>query len=245
MKAVNFVFLILLFFSCSPIYYAPSAHNVPIFTEKNQGNFSIGSSVLISSEAYDSPAALGLEGQTAYSFSNHFAAQANFMLLRGESFYKGLINKNNYMEVAIGYFLPIGQNFVFEVYSGVGNGFVKNNIGDSTAYIIKTQFSKPYLQPSIGFHKKHFFTSIDFRIGHLNYHNTDHNIPISNLDEFYINVLNDKYWLVEPCLSLGMNLKKVQLKWQWYMSYNMDNKFLPQYDIAGAFMVGFLLNREK
>lgn len=243
MKAINFVFLILIFFSCSPIYYAPNAHNVPVFTEKNQGNFSCGFSFLSSFDPQDTQFGGGYNIQTAYSFSNHFAAQANVLLTEGDS------DENHFFDGAIGYFLPFDEELVFETYAGAGIGYVRNRFNQfdplNNRLEVASNYSKYYIQPSISFHSKAFFASLDTRIAYLDFGKISHNITDSLQIEYSIEALNSGHLLLEPGISVGVNINMFQLKWQLYTVITLDGKPLPRYESGNLISVGFLLNRER
>ena len=246
MKAINFVFLILLFFSCSPIYYAPNAHNVPIFTEKNQGNFSGGIVNYGFSEPTGDLGGTGLVAQTAFSFSNHFAVQGNCM------FSAGLSSNVNYFDGALGYYKPINDELVFEIYTGVGGGYTYSifdydNIlfKDSLITRVNSNYLKFYAQPSIGFHKGSFFASLDTRIGVLSFNNvrydTTDSLQIANI---YLDALYKSHTLIEPAISLGINAPHVQFKWQIHFNSVIGKEVLPIYTLGTSFIVGILLNRK-
>jgi len=76
MKKLSIVLLIGLLSSCSPIYYAPNSHNVPMFTEQGQGDFGFGGSLLLPSNevtGFNS----SLQVQAGYALFPNVAVQLN------------------------------------------------------------------------------------------------------------------------------------------------------------------------
>jgi len=72
---LSFILIIhLVIVGCAPVYYAPNAHNVPLFSEKNEATISASYAVL------DNPGPMtGTDLQLAIAVSDHVGIMANGM----------------------------------------------------------------------------------------------------------------------------------------------------------------------
>ena len=79
MKIVPALSVVLLVASCAPVYYAPNAHNVPLFSEKNEATVSASFAIL------DNPEPMtGTDLQLAIAVSDHVGIMANGMFTKAE-----------------------------------------------------------------------------------------------------------------------------------------------------------------
>jgi len=210
------VLIVFILASCSPIYYAPNAQNVPLFKEKNDFKISAQYSMGEDMKA--------IEIQTAYSIDSLFAIQLN-----GMQTIKNEKANGSYMDLAIGHYKNLPNNWVFEIYVGFGSGTVKWRYGDSYNNNIglnnpssKVKFNKLFVQPNIGYASNHFEFAFSYRIGILSYTSiTTQDIPATN--EFDLNVLNDTHLMSEPALTLRVGGELVKLKAQLGYSVDLNN----------------------
>jgi len=209
-------FFSLLVASCSPIYYAPNAHNVPLFKEKNElklsGHYSLGEDVK------------SVELQTAYSLDTLFAIQLNGMrTIDNEKAF------GSYVELALGYYKNLPQNWVFEIYAGFGSGRVNWQYGDSYSNNFglanpssSMNFNKIYMQPSIGYSGSSLDFAFSYRIGILSYNSIVLNdIPDGNNYDIYI--LNGSHLMSEPAVTLRFGEELVKLQVQLGYSKDLQN----------------------
>jgi len=244
MKNVSIGVLLFLLVGCSTAFYAPNSQNVPMFTEQGQGEFGFGVGSAVSNNANSISSTFEL--QTAYSFFDNWAGQVNYMRMSSISGLGGG-TRLSYIEGAFGYFLPFHENFVLEVYPGVGFGNVSNSIfltNISLPYA-NASFTKLFLQPSIGYHIKGFEIAFSTRLTYLNYYKIDHNVPLENFEEVGLDQLEKEYINFEPAISLGWRFKNLKLEMQWYGTTPIGTKFLPSYDRGGIMTLSFLLKKKK
>ncbi|WP_353136909.1 hypothetical protein [Pseudopedobacter sp.] len=134
-------FLTLLFFSSCSTVYMPNVPVVPMFTE--QGQFHAGGHVNIRGN---------INGNVAYSFSDHVAGFANASTLSTNGSRKDV--SQQLWEIGIGYFDVFGadKKRVFEVYGGFGRGNTEKTYKDLTYdgpvvnELIDVTFNKVFVQ---------------------------------------------------------------------------------------------------
>jgi len=218
MKTIFFTLAVILsLLSCSPIYYAPNAHNVPLFKKKNDlrlsAHYSIGEDVK------------AIELQTAYAFDSSFAIQLNGMrTIDNEKAY------GSYIDVALGHYKNLPNNWVFEVYLGFGSGRVNWQYGDSYSNNIgqnnpssEVKFNKLFLQPSIGYSTLNFTVAFSYRIGVLSYTSVRvRNAPPSN--SYDLQVLNNSHLMSEPALTLRLGEEQIKIQAQLGYSNDLQNE---------------------
>ncbi len=244
MKKISIGMFLLLIAGCSTVFYAPNSQNVPMFTEQGQGEFGFGlGSAVSNNSTYVSST---FELQTAYAFFDNWAGQVNYMSMTSLASY-GAGARINYLEGAFGYFFPFHENFVLEVYPGVGFGNISNTIflTDISLLYANASFTKLFIQPSIGYHFKGFEIAFSSRLTYLNYYKVDHNIPFENFEEVGLDQLEKEYYNFEPAVSLGWRFNNVKLEIQWYRTTPIGSKFLPSYDRGGIITLSFLLQKKK
>ena len=218
---VLLIALIISLTSCVHYYYAPNAHNVPLFKEKGETN------IIAAISGGDEFS--GIEVQFASAVTENIGVMANFITASGDGGVDDQYEsgKGFLFELGAGYYKPLGQKFVFETYGGAGFGSVKNeySFGDS-----KVKFTRFFIQPNIGFKTRGFEVAFSARFAGLNYHSVnfssvEQSYDLDNLE--YIK--NNKFSLLfEPSLTIRGGWKGVKVQLQYVLSENLNNKYLAQ-----------------
>ena len=197
--------------SCSHYYYAPNSHNVPLFQEKKEARISVAAS---GGDEFE-----GIEVQSAYSITNNVGVMVNGFVVQPQEGSEW--GKGNLIEAGIGFFKPLGKNFVFETYGGFGQGSVTNKyrIGESTF-----KFSRYFVQPSIGFTTPWFDIAASVRICELSYLQLDNN-NTNSLDKAELDYIKDNKTslLFEPALTIRGGWKYIKGQMQVGLSQNLTN----------------------
>ncbi len=205
------LFLVIAFLaSCSPLYYAPNAPNVPLFQEKNElsaaAAFSWGDEIK------------SIQIQTAYAFDSSMAIQVNGMYsIRDENFY------GTYLEGAFGLFDNVSKNWVFEGYIGFGAGDIYREYQTPSCSTtsraeqgFKATFNKIFFQPSIGYTSKDFEFAFTYRLSVLSFTSVSLTDPSNISTSIYsfcnTNNLNDvrdkSHLLSEPAVTLRFGVSR-------------------------------------
>ena len=224
---------LLLNIGCGSTYYKPTSMNTPNFKEKNE--------LFLAANAHAS--LRGGDVQAAYALTDHFAVQGNYMKNLAEHNSSGGSFLNSYSikitkeitfgECAIGYFMQRNNFGTFSLFAGYGRGKVSNvieNRGQATA-----DFSKVFVQSSLGFREKYAELVCSAKLATLQYTNVNHTYTSTDA----INNLNALKNTI-PILELGtvMRFGSEKIKGQMFLTgvTKLGGSNLFEYDY---FTVGF------
>jgi hypothetical protein len=218
-RTLSAFFIAVLFGSCTHYYYVPNTQNVPLFMEKNEYRASLSIGGGGESEAVD--------GQFAYSVTNHFAVMTNFMYAQGGKDSGNNWAKGKFIEGAIGYYKPFKTNGVFEIYGGYGGGNQHHQYGEDNINRGKSDlsFTRIFLQPSVGITFKGFDFALSTRVCRLDFNKIDfqtatHGSAFHEMDAI---AHNKTSYLLEPAFTIRGGWKYVKLQFQLMSSKNLTN----------------------
>jgi hypothetical protein len=224
--SIAFLFIIMALVGCSPVYYVPNAHNVPILDHKGQGAIYAGL------DATD--AAEGVNIQSAFAVSDAVGVQLNGFFTNGSAGDgKG---SGEYIELGIGYYKKLPFHFVFETYSLFGFGNMHNDYDKDSSSPngrISANLFKIGIQPSISYKRKYFTLSLSNKISHLSYSSIRGDLYFSETgsETAYLES-NKNNFLIEPAFSVSAGLKDVKLQFQFQNSYNLTHPRFKQDDFV-------------
>ena len=142
-----FVSGILAFSSCT-IMHIPNAENVPLLENKSEVKLNLGIS----------------DFQGAYAISKNIGVIANGYFKNSEvNISNDLMNNGQryFFEGAVGFFKPLENDLVFEVYGGAGLGKVNyedrfdgGSIFGENYYKFSSNFNRYFIQPNLGIKSK-------------------------------------------------------------------------------------------
>jgi len=208
----NSLYLIVFAFlleSCNHYYYVPNTQNVPLMKEKNE--FQLGAFYGGGSESESA------EVQAAYAITDHVGIAGNYIFSKGG-------NEENYdygngkcIDGAIGYFKPVGDDGIFEVYGGLGTGSQHHEYEmGSYSDINNTKF---YIQPAYGISIPWFDIAISTRLSRISYHNIrKQNINDSEVRDNLNYLAGQTHFFMEPALTLRLGWKNVKAQFQYIYS---------------------------
>lgn len=226
--------LLLTVCSCTPTFYMPDTQNVPLFSARKQTHIAgTGNGDMINL-------------QLAHAAGDNFGVMLNGALVPDKTDENGNGGKGSYIELGGGYFTPVSDNFIFEVYGLAGFGSMRNVNASSTdsnpgtTGIFESNLTRISLQPAFGFVSKYFSAAVSGRIASLNYMNPKGSLVWEGEEQ--VARISDKsnYFLMEPALTLRAGLPKVKLQYQLTGSYNLTNKDFPQQNTSSS--VGLILS---
>jgi hypothetical protein len=216
---MTYIFLIILLSSCAHYYYVPNSQNVPLFKEKNEYRISGAYGAGDLSKA--------MEIQMAYSVTDKIGVMTNFMSVKGGSYFNKGYGKGNYLEGALGYFKPIKEWGVFEIYGGFGGGKQHHKYYNSSDKLLGSSnlsSVRIYLQPSFGLTYNKFDIALSARVCRLSFNNINSKgfeNSASNykpdLDKLYA-LSNKSHFFIEPALTLRGVWKNVKVQYQRSLS---------------------------
>jgi len=230
---IGFAGLIFSISGCSNALYLPHSQNVPLFTERGQG------------QAVFSYNSVQLAGAVTDNFSVMVNSNFNFNSQSKEpdqnNIKREFESRRINLEAALGYYKKLsgpgayltffGEDVAFEVYGGAGYGISTYNMNMLIADLpiraneYKATTFNFFLQPNIGFSKDNFSLAFSTRLTGLKY--SKEVIANYNPDELVIEQLDQltqsNYLFMEPSLTIGVGIKKVKLQLQAIYSNKMSD----------------------
>lgn len=202
--------------SCSHTYYLPTSPNVPLFKEKNevQANGSLG---------YDGTGIGSKQAQVAYSVTNHFAVTGTYADFHGGDQNRFDYGQAQYYEMTAGYFKPIHNQLVFDVFGGYG--YCQQYHQFSVYETASLDFHKLIVRPTIGYTSNYFDVAFTSSINHLSYNNASINIIRSKNDLELIQKLDraKNIFLFEPSMMYRLGWKYVKFQAQWSITVPLNH----------------------
>lgn len=202
--------------SCNPKYYVPNTQNVPLISDKGQVNLNVSGN------------ANQVEFQSAYGIAENIAIQANGALFIPADNDDGNGGSGKLAEVGVGYFKPIKENWVFELYGIVGLGSVENHLPSTissypeTKGDISANLLRAGIQPNFGYKSKYFSAAVSSRFVNLSYSKIKGDLIYNDvLQSAYLGD-NSSNFLIEPALTLRGGLENIKLQMQFGYSINMS-----------------------
>ena len=214
---IDFIFICLLA-SCAPNMYIPNMQNIPGFKEKGE--------IVLNGSVSD----LGNEFQVAYSVSDKVGILLNGCYYKDE-FNNGQLSNvpglGRAIEIGGGFYKKRG-NFIFENYSLLGFGSLKNEqgyFGKEKWYPYGNLSSKFYRianQTSLTYSRKNFEASFSNRLSLLHYYNTSKSPYIFNdVDMSQYLRSSPNFFFLEPAATFRLGLKNVKLQLQLQRSFSV------------------------
>jgi len=221
MKILCLILLTIGFTGCSHKYFYPITPNVPMHS--NSGEFTASGGYTFNDE-YD-----GVEGQLAYSLTNHVGLTGNFIYVKGVQNEINDYGTGKMGELGIGYFSTINK-FHFAVYAGGGLGdqlhkYPTDTVNFSTS---EMNMNRIYIQPSVGFKSKYFETAFSTRFSRLDFSNVTSNIDaVSDPYNYDIVTLIDEdrpFYLFEPSIMLRAGSERIKFQTNLGLLYDFKDK---------------------
>jgi hypothetical protein len=225
LPALIFICTTIIAASCkTPRYiYSPSAHNVPVLTQKGDSKFgAMYSTNLTGEESRDGQAidnrSRGIDAHGAVAITDNWAIQASHFY-RWEKSTGGpdsltLKYQRNLTEIGVGYFIPVNEkkNIFFQIFVGGGIGKFSFSDKDKIAYNFhEANITKIYLQPAMIFRSKGSFTNaVSVRGSIINYRNIKTSYSASQLQDYNLdNLTNRSKFFIEPAYTGSFGFKNV------------------------------------
>ena len=217
------IILILTFVTtgCTHKYFYPLTPNVPMHSGAGEltlaGNYSFNYRID------------GVEGQVAYSATDHIGVMGNFIYVKGVEDKINDYGLGKMGEVGIGYFTNKGRLHL-AVYAGGGLGDQHHHYrSDSIGYYqADMNYNRIFIQPSIGYKSRIFESAFTTRFSRLYYSTfTSYIDPV--LDPYnydLVNLLNSDrpYYLFEPALTIRIGSDRIKFQGNLGLLYELRDK---------------------
>jgi hypothetical protein len=237
MKPIYYL-LLLGFFSCKTqrYIYAPTAPNIPYFTEKGNSKLSvlysegsngvnnINQQIILPEEKKNN----GLDIQAAYAISNQFALISNYATRAEYDTYGKDYNifdtsfnkyKRFCFDVGAGFFIPLNKRktLTYNIYGGLGLGNFKitdNGFKGGLPYerIYKSNTIKYFLQGGFNFMPSPYFRfSFSGKFSFVHFQQSETSYTNSEIQYFYFDkISNNTITFFEPTFNMQLGVPKVQ-----------------------------------
>ena len=227
----------LLFCSCSHYYYVANVQNVPMLREKDEFHLSgfFG--------GWDESSCIEL--QSAYSVTDNIGFMADFMTAWGGDVSENDYGKGSYFDGAVGYFKPIKESMVFEIYGGLGGStqhheYSKMHYDSWSGNLYREyngssrlSFLNLFIQPSIGFKFSIFEAAVSTRICSVSYTKTGNYITGNEELRNELNEVGYKtHYFIEPAFTLRGGWKNIKIQAQISYTGYMNKPNLYFYEEA-------------
>jgi hypothetical protein len=220
---------------CSPMYF-PTPDTTPMFTEKNQAQFSGGVSTG------------GYFGQAAYAFADRWAAAVSTVQLRDVS--QGDFTNHSMFEGSFGHYRNFNDQWCFELWGGFGSGKTSSRYTDfdwcfwfpcldNNPYLGSAIFNNLFIQSTIGMNRNKFQWSVSSKINYLQFNQLDVTHGSTAIAKG-----RQVHLAFEPAMMMRVSLWKKRLFWkcQFGFSASFTN---PQFDwVPIKFSNGLVLKIE-
>jgi len=240
-RVANFAFAcvawVLLFSGCSPKYYVPNTHNVPLLQQKGESAVSFAAG------------AWRAELQGAYAVTSNVGLMLNAASFHPEDDEEGDGGKGQLFEAGLGYYRGLSKRTVFEAYGLLGVGDVENHFpstladNPSTTGKIESKLFRYGIQSALGFRSKYFDVSASARISGLNYFNISGSLVFSGEDQVEYLQRENIHLLVEPAVTLRTGYDFLKLQVQLGNTFNLSNSDFRQDE--GHFTIGIGYHLDK
>ncbi len=210
-----YVFVVILFASCNPIYYIPKTQNVPLLSEKGEFNGSFQFNFI------------QIELQGAYALTNDVGILVNTGIYPLSS--NGTMGK--YADVGIGYFTRLSEesDFMFETYGLYGIGNI-NNIFPATVNdypnttgnldVIMHQYG---IQPAIAYKRKNIEVAFSTKYSYLNYGKIKGSLIHKHEDQNQYIQDHRTNILLEPAFTFRFGFNSIKFTNQIGRSFNLNH----------------------
>ena len=236
-RALACVIWILLWNGCSPTYYVPNTHNVPLLQQEGEG--------ILSFTAGD----WRVEFQGAYAITDQMAWMLNTAFFHPEDDEEGDGGKGELIEVGLGYYQRFRKRIMFGTYGLLGIGHVENHFPSTltdnpwTTGKIKSMLVRYGIQPAVGIQCTYFDVAVSTRITGLSYGNLSGDLVFSGEDQVAYLRRKKTHLLVEPALTMRVGYDFLKLQMQWGHSFNVNNPSFRQDEGHFTWGIGYYLDK--
>jgi hypothetical protein len=234
--------------SCNHYYYGPNTANIPLLKEKNEGK--------INFNYFGTDEASGIELQGAYAIGKNTAFMVNFVnasdgfnIFRWGNGDHSVTGSGTYGEIGIGYFSRLQQtNWVVETYGGIGSGGISN--WHDHRERSKVNFTKFFVQPSVGYAGENFEIGFSVRIAYVNLKVRTSSVTESgNPGDFHdIQYIrnNRSGFLMEPGFLIRFGGSGLKFMLNYTLSANLNRHWKQQESsIALGVSIPFRITKER
>jgi hypothetical protein len=146
--------LLLATYSCGSLY-TPNTMNVPMLSQKKEFNGTVAYGVN------------GIDVQAAYSPIKNCGVMANFAHIRADGALYSEYSYGYLGELGFGYYAKTNDMYRLDMYGGFGYTSTKSSFDFKKSGFVNRNYSRLFLQPSIGIQLKKFEPSLALRLNYV------------------------------------------------------------------------------
>lgn len=241
-KNFSFLIAVVVLASCKTAY-KPNMQNVPLFREKGEFRGTINNNNLQGAYAVTDKIGVMVNG---YYNPSKFTTSSGDIDSTGTTIDSEIKTSRFLVEGGVGYYKPISDAGVFEVYGGAGYGKIKFDekyksfAGDNNTF--SANMIRFFVQPSIGLTKENIDFAFSTRIAAVKFGGVDTvNYSVSKLQFYNIyNIDQQMFFFIEPGVTL-----RVGPKWAKFHVQAMYSQLLSDVELSHkriAFNMGLHIN---
>lgn len=209
MRIVSLVLISCVALSCGPIYYAPNATHVPLFTERKQ----------IAATASTADGSIQLDG--AVSITNHLMICASGTFIKPKEDKSGNGGSANLIELGGGYYRPMNK-FVMGATGLVGAGNMENHYPSASGSLQANLF-RWGVQPYIGYTSPYFEGILATRFVGVSYSSIKGQLTLNNIDQVSYLSSNANQLFFEPSFTVRIGYRFIYFQLQDVVSVNVSS----------------------
>ncbi len=219
---------------CSPKYYTPNTHHLPIMSKERASNITLGINYR------------RIELQASQKITKNIVIKANGGLYTPINW--GCVNHNGntkFIELGAGYFKHFNNRWIFETYGMYAIEKMdvvhpKHNFSaDSDHIFLSANLRRMGIQSSFGYKNQGFLLAFSSRFVKLIYQNIEGNIGYFQEDQQDYLRTNNNFLLLEPAVTIGKAINKFSFQFQLRYSANLTISDFRQNHFSSSFMMGY------
>ena len=232
MRLLYFLMLLTTFSACTPIYYIPNAHAVPLITNKGEGDLSL------------SAAADGAHFQSSYGITNCIAAFTNIQRVPSREWPRNRRISTNSYEMGFGVFSGQRQFSVWELYAIGGQGSIHNELAANSGFFgipslggaLNMEFWRYGFQFNYGLKNKNLEFACSNRFFLMTYYNISGDLNFDNVNQVDFMKINNRHFYYELGFTLKYGFQNFKVFIQTVASRNISDPDL--YRLRSNGMIG-------
>jgi hypothetical protein len=205
--------------ACSPKYYAPNTHNVPLLSR--DGDYAVSGAI------GDSRGEL----QGAFAVAEDITLMLNAAAFDRRDDEQGDGGQGGLVEFGVGYQRPLDEHFQVGIFGLVGGGDVENHFPSTvaanpgTSGVLEANLTRFGVQPVIGWRSTYFEAAASLRVLGLRYSGVSGSLVFAGEDQVQLLNSQKDHTLLEPALTVrgGFPTVKLQLQLGWSVNKSHAN----------------------
>lgn len=233
MRTVSIVLMSCVVLSCGPIFYAPNATHVPLFTERKQ------------IAATTSTADGSVQLDAAVSVTDHLMICGSGTFVNPKEDKSGNGGSANLIELGGGYYRPM-KKFVIGATGLLGAGNMENHY-PSASGTLQANLFRWGVQPYIGYTSPYFEGVLAARFVGVSYSSVKGQLTLNSIDQVSYLSSNSNQFFFEPSCTLRFGYRFIYFQLQDVGCVNVSSSSFPsdKNTLSAGFYFRYTLGKKK